>query len=296
MKRRRFTRRFIRKRIKRRAKLYRRTAPQSRKKSRVHGTAAVPTGFVLTSVPVDIPGVVLFDSITDPHVNCYLGVLYMRPFPYPSAISGDALTARDANQIYVSGFKLRRQFYTTITSVNPNLNFPLVINYCIVQPKSIGVRNGIQANLTANFNEVLTGRFFTDYSGSTDKDAPWDGNTTTLTAWRQRKVNCSLNSNNNFNIISHVRKVIHPIQAGGDNTAAGKGLNSYNCHWTFKKWMRYKKIITFTDAGDTLPDLPLYEMYWTEQLTPYLYPAGTSAPPTHVSTWCNHEIYYKNLG
>jgi len=203
------------------------------------------------------------------------------------------LTARDASQVLVKGFKIRRQFYATVRSVSPNFFVPFVINWCLMQPKNIATTAELQSGITSRVSAVLTDNFFTDYSGSASRTRPYLNNTTTTSIWRYERNHLPINSKNNWRVITHQRKVIHPFSAGSD-TAFGRNISGVMHQWSFKKYMKLNKVISFAANENTLPEMPIYEFYWYEQVTPAF--AGVIAPPsTHINTVSNHECYYANL-
>jgi len=289
---RRYIRRFY-KRARRGGKLARRTLPSSRKASRVHGTDGVTTGIVLVSIPIDLLKPVILDSLQTNHHNMYQGVMYIKPFPYPSPLTGDALTARDASQVLVKGFKIRRQFYTTVRSLTPNFFQPMVVNWCLMQPKNIATTEELQSDNTNRIGRILTENFFTDYSGSASRTRAWQNNTTTQNVWRYERNHLPINSKNNWRVITHQRKVVHPFSAGSD-TAFGRSISGVMSQWSFKKYMKLNKVVSFAANENTLPEQPIYEFYWYEQVSPAF--AGVIAPPpTQINTVSNHECYYANL-
>jgi len=231
--------------------------------------------------------------LNDNHVTVDQGVLYLKPLPYPTAVTGDPLTGRDSNQIFVKGFKMRRQFYMIVRDANPVFYSPQVVNYCLVQPTSWAITEDIQSQNDNRVERALTGEMFTDYSGSTGQTRAWTNNTQSVSAWRYEKNHLPLNSRNNFKIITHTRRVLHPA-AAGTISALSKKMDGPLTAWTFKKWMRYNKTVEFDVVQNTIPKMPIYEMWWYEAHTPFGY--NIIAPPARLMyTTSNHECYFQNI-
>lgn len=285
MKRRRFTRgrRYIRRFYRRakRAKLYRRTAPSERKKSRCHQTDTV-LSIELLPIPVSITDAELLNSVLQNHVNAYIGCLYVKSLVYPAAPpsgTGD-ITNRRQNTVFISGWKIQRQFYW-ISNVGQgeSQNEPVVVNWALIQPKSKYISDLLNTGTEANMTTILTSEFFTQQASNTTDYVPFLSNTTTICAWRHNKNNLAMNPNNNFNIITRKKKTLYPSQ----------WPNHSRQQWTINKWMPYKKWVEFETPSDILPHTPIYEIYWYEQLTPKDYPTNTVEV---LRTWNSHKVYF----
>lgn len=194
-----------------------------------------------------------------------------RNMPYPpQATAVSQMNLRKNNTIYMKGFKICRTFYVQRAGLGTLNNAAQVeIHWALVQMKMSGRADSfIKLNFFRDNTATTTrSRDFNDY-GATD---PWSA-----------EFNClPLNPGNDFNIITHQKRVLQPVS----------DVTNARTTWKIEKYYPLKKHVKFLE-DDGQPEQQIIELYWANTVSSQDFPSNPTTPT--VATWFSHTGYFSD--
>lgn len=287
----------------RKYKMYRRSVPSTRAR-----TKAVNSGE--TGVSVNSSGsttvVTVFPGNAFNHVNCAMGVMYLKLLPAPRF--ADQTTAglnvasanqrrRNGNHVLYHGFKINRIFSLDRSGVQPS--GPILVNYAIIQFQRNAYEN-VTATLPSAQN-ILKDFFRThdDDEGTKDsKDFPGYG---ASSPWNHEINVLPMNPDNPYKIITHRKFVL--TGKGGANEVNNATQAGAKMMWnmpfikSINNYYKLMKIQSFTDVDSVNPETPFAEIWWYNSLTEDAKPADTTVSSSfYLNTFCKNQLYFSDTG
>lgn len=194
------------------------------------------------------------------------------PYP-PQAVDVTQDNRRKNSTVFMKGFRICRTFYVERAGIgNLNNAAQVEIHWALLQQKAGSLGPSLETDTKVNFFRDHTAattraRNFNDY-GPTD---PWSA-----------EFNClPINPQNDFNIITHQKKILSPVS----DVAARPTL------WKIDKYYKLKKHVRFTGTTG-LPERPVYEVFWANTVSAQDFPAN---PQTEtIATWNTHVGYFSD--
>lgn len=281
----------------RRFKMYRRTAPSTRVKTRAICT---PT----TGIPLDNSGsqlqVTLLGAITNNNVNCAMGRMYAKilPAPTPPTTGYASQRTRMTNHVLYHGVKINRTFAIPYGERIPESS--VQVNWALIQFRRNGYEDVTEALPSTN---NIYKDFFRDHSASDTAndslDFPAYSATGGSAVWNHEMNVLAMNPDNNYKIITHRRFILSDkgTTTGVGNGGPGKQRVQWNQCWMKNINFYYKlnKIMSFADNGSTEPEQPLCEIWWYNSICADGKPADVSISTTYyLNTFCKNTVYFSD--
>lgn len=224
------------------------------------------------------------DAFTFPMANLIFGNIIMPR----NDLSGENLAAKKGQSIFLKGVRLRRQFEFLPPSEERPAVRQIICHYAILQAKDVEWGNRTQQERQAALNKDFF-RTFNDYNKRCDDFE--DNGTTSL--WKDTQNTASINPDGDFNVITHMRRLMEQPQALDQYTPTGQmQIRPERYIWQIDKYMRLNKTVNQTRIDLNVMDFPLIEVFWYQTRTPYNYPNPTN--PQVVNTWSNYVTYFKS--
>lgn len=193
-------------------------------------------------------------------------------------VFSNAYNARDRPTIYVKGWYIDRLFEMKGFGTGEDFR-TMTFHHALVQFKNLEDTNDFLQEY-----DTLKAKFFRDNRGASDRTSQFTNATDVGAAIWDMKYNAlPINPSSNVKVLWHKRKTLN-----SKNLFRSNGGKYY---WHIKKYVPFKKKITFRNRSDVLPVNPVCELYWCSTLTNAGSDIGPSAPEV-ANTFSANRIYY----
>lgn len=210
-----------------------------------------------------------------------MGQLEVRQLPWPVLQqTGAGNRQRDGNQIFCRGIKINRLFQYRAYGGSTSDVGPVIVNWALLQCKNYMSITTIIEKINEDFLRDLSldgrSRDFEPYAQAGDP-------------WRQSMNVCPINPDNNFNVLSHKRKMIQ-IKANADNIKA-------NSIWWIKKYFKIGKRFTFPANEENQPINTIFECFWYNSFSVEQFPVTPAGPgaASFLSTNYYNQVYFNDI-
>jgi len=213
-----------------------------------------------------------------PGTQLQMGRLYVQQFQYPELDATFKLRQRERNTIFIKGFKVCRHFHcsqgqATIGEGRIEVHWALLQSKsdCVTYPSGLATGD-------------LTTKFFSSRD-LVDKNHTEFDSYNSVSGW-QMSLNClPINPNSDWKVLTHRKKRI-----------TGAGTNGFggNYIWHINKYFKVGKRFKFDEDTNTLPDRPIFEVFWYNFETPLNFPADPTAI-NYVTTDHTNTTYWKQI-
>lgn len=283
----------------RRRKMYRRTLPSTRQRTR-----AIASGLVEAPVEDKVNGTVSAFELAirdvrgsnntvsvngDNYISFRMGTIYFQsvPWPYPSSVTtSNAFDSikRNNNHINVHGIKIDRRF--TYRENGPSIG-PIVVNWCLIQGRS-----DVSASEIAS---ALTNNTFREHSSIVNETYSWEQYAVDST-WKDECNYLPLNPDNKYKVLTHRRMVLQPdgLERGNGSGVQRQMIkDAWNQphRWEIKRWYKIGKTFSFEDDSSATPQKNIYEVFWYNTQDARRFPVNPIGL-SYVETIRRNVLYY----
>lgn len=289
----------------RKYKMYRRTVPSTRAKTKCinSGETGPPT-----SQSGSATSVTVFSGTTFNNVDCAMGRLYLKLIPTPTATdqttTGTTLgfanqRRRMTNHVRYHGIKIDRIFGLPYNEKQPR--GPMMVHWCIIQFR----RNAYEQITTALPSELnLQKDFFRNHDDSDEgnqKDSTDFPAYFSATSWNHEMNVLPMNPDNNYRIITHRKFLLYPKDIPSGSGYTNMGPCNQKMRWNacnmkaLKLYYKYGKVLTFGGVKDDEPENPIAELWWYNSLFEDDKPADVGVSPSfYLNTFCKNATYFSD--
>jgi len=221
---------------------------------------------------------------------CRMGLLQNEQMIVPE-FSAENISGRDSLVAFVKGYRICRDFHTTITAGGTGDCGPVEVHWALIQWKCPISDASVQTLLPQNFfrtSEFIDRKAVKFGEGASDVDAypvagdPWTN-----------KLNClSMNPDNGYSIITHQKRTIHPRRSGQDVLPDG----SSSSEWKIDYYQPINKFMETESRDIDRWKAPIYEVFWCNTINATQHPNSTTngAFATFVRSNKYHTCYFEN--
>lgn len=280
---------------KKRFKLYRRTAPEPKRLMKCCRTEPLQqTGPTIFTAPVDRSVPIQVASRSQNWISSLYGIFYFKPITYPDGLDApdSDLDRRQSNQIYLSSFKIHRQFYyrTPVDDADETQRINVIkVHWGLFQPKDDDSADRLSnpANDGGIYNgmfRVHGGQLQNQNQNRANFENPGGTGEGSLQYWQSTKHCEQFNPEGSVRWITHKTFTLYP--------KLKTGSSDYTARHKIEKFYKVKKWISFNSNTAGLPKVPIYEFWWYQTDAPWDHPTDPTAQVPHLDTWCCNKTYW----
>jgi len=219
-------------------------------------------------------------------VRVSLGNFAWQFFITPASNTDDrSLTARHGNKVSVRGLRICRQFEFLPPGEALGVCPPIMVHYAILQAKKPDFAN--QGESTQTLQLKLD--FFRVFEYQNKRSADFVSNGP-LSLWSNLMNTAPINPDSDFNVITHMRRVMEQPPALVDTPTGSLNIRQRNYVWNIRKYMKINKTLNVANVYDSQLDNPLIEVIWYQTVTPEGYP--NPADQLWLQTWQQNTCYF----